>query len=812
MRQRPLIIGTLSFASLLIVNCGGRTALDSSQAFANGGATGGMSAAVTSSAVTAGGTKASMPATTTGPLLLGGSPQTGGASGVAQSMFTGGRTNAGGSSMVSGGFTGLGGSIAASGGQMTTAACTNRPAKSERESLIDDLESGTGRLPSTDKRVGVWYSFNSDDGLDLQVPPTTTPGIPIPPSPIPAIESPFASCGSKFAMHTYGGNYHWAGIGFDLNFDGTTYGTYDASAFDGITWFAAGSTLGDFRVRVSTRSTTSTEYGGTCTLDESHPSSGGNEGCQPHATGASLDEDFAQHWVPFSKLEPFYRDPEIASPVFEPKLLTNIQFYTGGVFDFWIDDVAFYRGRPGCCALGPPECNGVISFSSASLKARLGSGDLTCADVCFLEGLDASQTIAPDAPQDLQGAQCLVGLRALVANNASLVDARAIADLKWLDYLSLASNRLTDLGPLAGLKRLRTLALGHNAIENLQPLARLTGLQNLILRGNSFTDVSPLSSLTTLETLDVSDNRVTDVAAISKLTKLTGLELKNNSIESLAGFGNLPKVYTLDLSNNQIRDLANFGNMAALTTLNLSSNQLTTVAFGDLPNLQSLDLSQNKVTDLTRFGQLPALTSVDLSNNEVSNLKNAGGLPKLETLDLSFNRVSDVTGIGSIDALKTLILSHNQVHDLSTLAELLQLPSLRYLRLDGNPISTLQALPMLTQLTGLDLSSTGISDITPLGQLPSLSGLYLANNTIHDVSVLSGLDELAYLDLQGNQITDVTPFLTFTWAPPYSGDRYTTYATLNLKDNPINCSQQATNLKILQSYHVSVLSDCVIAQ
>jgi hypothetical protein len=99
---------------------------------------------------------------------------------------------------------------------------------------LDDLESGTGHIcEGVEGRLGVWYAFN--DGRGVQWPAPTTPGVPIATSAIPGGRGRSAR-----AIHSYGSGFtDWGvGVGFDLAFNGSKYGLYDARAYDGVTFWA----------------------------------------------------------------------------------------------------------------------------------------------------------------------------------------------------------------------------------------------------------------------------------------------------------------------------------------------------------------------------------------------------------------------------------------------------------------------------------------------------------------------------------------------------------------------------------------------
>jgi Leucine-rich repeat (LRR) protein len=653
MNCHSLFVWAIGMSALGAIDCGGRSALDSSE-----------------------------PLTSTPANSVGGAYHT--------STSTTATTAAGGHAVqdsatirtvpVTGGSSNTGGTDAMTGGTSAVTDCAPPASGLTKESLIDDMENGSGRILDTDGRLGVWYAF--DSGGSTQWPAPTTPGVPIETSSIPS-----GRCMSQRAMHTYGAavDSRWAGIGFDLNFDGITYGSYDASAYDGITFWAHG-TPENIDARISTIATTSTKYGGTCTLDDPQV----NEGCQPHYRTVYLGDDFGQYWIPFNQLTPSYNSGTgNTSAPFEKSSLTNIQFYVAGQFDFWIDNVSFYSVSPSCCSSSPTECSGIIEFSSSDLKTRIGKGNLSCADVCYLETLYYSATAAPASPKSLEGLQCLISL----------------------NVLSIINYSVSDIAALAGLTRLRGLYLSKNRISNLQVLSNLVRLKYLDLSHNAASDVSPLAPLTNLLTLNLSNNDIRSVDGLSSLTRLTSLQLSKNQIGSVSPLAALSALTTLDLSGNSVVDSSALSTLTALTTLNLSDNQVVDVSdLSGLTQLTALDLTRNRVLDVSPLSSLVNLVSLKLPNNQIRDLANFGNLPSLDSLDLSDNEIHSTIGMLPLDKLWILDLPNNAIDDLSGLAEL---SGLAYLDLNGNRISDASPLSKLTRLFRLNLKGNQLTDLTP---------------------------------------------------------------------------------------------------
>jgi len=129
-------------------------------------------------------------------------------------------------------------------------------------------------------------------------------------------------------------------VGLDLSFDGVTYGTYDASRYDGITFYArAGRPYTEFHLRVNTTDSTFVGYGGTCQ----------QEFCDTYAFYSwSLGVEWARYSVLFTELHAYIGNRGL--PEFHRERLTNVQFlfvrYRPPYPDteIWIDDVLFFRG------------------------------------------------------------------------------------------------------------------------------------------------------------------------------------------------------------------------------------------------------------------------------------------------------------------------------------------------------------------------------------------------------------------------------------------------------------------------------------
>ena len=244
---------------------------------------------------------------------------------------TGGDTTATGSD---GGSTGSGGTIGGGttggGNPGTGGTTTGGDAGGPAPDVIDDMEGATGSILTKEGRVGAWYTYN-----DATAGATETPGVPF----LPSVITPPRGA-STYAARMQGAGFTTWGAGMGLNFNdpgdgagGSKKGTYDASTFAGITFWAkigAGST-GAVRVNVSTKETD--PAGGTCSPAAK---------CSDHfGKSVNLTSDWAEYLIKFADLAQLGWGQPVAKFNAAAVYACQFQVAKGTTFDVWIDDVAF---------------------------------------------------------------------------------------------------------------------------------------------------------------------------------------------------------------------------------------------------------------------------------------------------------------------------------------------------------------------------------------------------------------------------------------------------------------------------------------
>jgi hypothetical protein len=211
------------------------------------------------------------------------------------------------------------------------------------------MEDGDAEIDPVEGRIGPWYTYNDRTAGAMQTPPE---GSTFPPEALS--EVPQTDFGrSLFAMHTTGSGFEtWgAGFGADLNNNQGNKGTYNASAFTGISFRmragpghavvdSASGTPRPVRVKALDAQTTPPTDGGECSAGEGQCS---------NAFGVVLTtltndwQSFSFTWDQFEQENWGLLFPE---GVQTSKLLAiQFQVTAGVAFDIWVDDLVFTRAE-----------------------------------------------------------------------------------------------------------------------------------------------------------------------------------------------------------------------------------------------------------------------------------------------------------------------------------------------------------------------------------------------------------------------------------------------------------------------------------
>lgn len=411
-------------------------------------------------------------------------------------------------------------------------------------------------------------------------------------------------------------------------------------------------------------------------------------------------------------------------------------------------------------------------------------------------------------------------------NGLTTAGTAAIADYPYLQYLSLAHNKIDSVEHLTGLKHLVELRLHHNQLTNVRGLRTLLDLEILYLGHNQITDVGFLSSLTALEVFYVNDNEITDISALSTLNKLEIINVNNNNLSSVSVLrnysGTLTEIYA---ENNNLTDFSFINGATKLHILMLAGNQaeraqsnMTTWLSG-LTELEVLTLSDIKLTDLSFLASMGKLARLDVANcglgaftGETSNIEHiANCYSKLRILNISDNNMSgseeELLKLRDLSLL-TVLYADNVCDDLDVTDLTYSMPELMYISMESCGIDTLRWLFKYNNLAYVDLAGNDISSVClesdiSNASIKTLKELYLDTNvpctftdayrvvdfnvgklslagiSVNRIEHLPYLDNVKYLNLSNTGLTTLVGD-DAELSENYSIERYATVETIDV--------------------------------
>ncbi len=263
----------------------------------------------------------------TGGGSSGGGTASGGVTGSGGFSGTGGIANTGGT----GGEVGSGGSGGTStGGGMGTGGTGGGLGNSLEYELIDNMDDGNIDIENIEGRRGYWYAY--DDGSGGSATPSSG-------QPFGLTARPDAE--NNYAINLVAADFSaWgAGVGVNVNDDGLTAHAYDASAYDGVSFWARVGPGSETTVRVGISDVNSDAAGGVC----SGPNCGDH-----HGMTLEFTEEWAQYHLKFSEITRLNFGPPAGS-IFQPDKMYGVQFTAATVnadVDLWIDDLEFFVEVP----------------------------------------------------------------------------------------------------------------------------------------------------------------------------------------------------------------------------------------------------------------------------------------------------------------------------------------------------------------------------------------------------------------------------------------------------------------------------------
>ncbi|CAL6034136.1 tandem-95_repeat protein [Hexamita inflata] len=242
-------------------------------------------------------------------------------------------------------------------------------------------------------------------------------------------------------------------------------------------------------------------------------------------------------------------------------------------------------------------------------------------------------------------------------------------------------------------------------ISDISVMQNLKNLQRLNVANNKLQNISAVQCLQELLFLDASFNQISDLSPVYGLNNLIELVVEGNCIKSIEPVQQLKQLSRLCCSSNPIQTdlLQNIQQVIQLQLQNVCNNTNYLLCLRQFINIQVLDISQNNLDDISMLEKLVNLEQLDVSDNQISSLNSLSQLTNLMWLDASNNLLEDILGLEDIiNDLSYLNLTGNKMnmYDLICRNKQLLVNSLCSLNLSSIPLSK-KDFKMIIKFTSL---------------------------------------------------------------------------------------------------------------
>lgn len=166
-----------------------------------------------------------------------------------------------------------------------------------------------------------------------------------------------------------------------------------------------------------------------------------------------------------------------------------------------------------------------VDFNTIPSKSgiiNLGLSQNNLGNLDFLTGFDnlLYLSVSSNKLTDIKGVENAPKLKLLNLNSNEVASVATLSQLKELENLDLTYNSVTDISPLKGLSKLTYLSLYENGLKDISPISEMKSLKELYLNNNKITDLSPLKGFSTFDSLNVSGNPVKSYDPVSHIDNL----------------------------------------------------------------------------------------------------------------------------------------------------------------------------------------------------------------------------------------------------------------------------------------------------
>ena len=330
---------------------------------------------------------------------------------------------------------------------------------------------------------------------------------------------------------------------------------------------------------------------------------------------------------------------------------------------YWQD---YFSGRIGFYGT-PTEDNlaAITAINRIDISSRKTVTDISCFNkIWMLEQLDASMS----------------GITSLVS----------LANLPYLQKVSINYTEVNDVSPLQKLPRLDTLLANNTKIKIVSVLKNAPSLrliecdnagvttddvvilrtdnpncmviynteknmqwweninsvwQNILYKDDSTPNKYQLQKILNATTVNADENRsINDLSPLSEFRFLRRLSIRGTTVSNLSPISRTRTLTNLDISNTPIVSIDEISSLINIDTLRMENTQLKKYeTVGQLRNLKLLDVSGTQIKDLKPLAGLIYLEDLSCNNTSISALKPIENLPNLKKLRVFRTKISERT-------------------------------------------------------------------------------------------------------------------------------------------------------------------------
>lgn len=159
-----------------------------------------------------------------------------------------------------------------------------------------------------------------------------------------------------------------------------------------------------------------------------------------------------------------------------------------------------------------------------------------------------------DNPTDLQ-LQQILDLREVVVDPSLQVQNLApVAELVWIESLTVTNQNIRSLSPLTNKIHLRELNIQNTPINSLKDIEMDTNLELLNIENTQIDDLAPLEKMTNLNTLNASGTPIKALKPLAGLAQLENLFINNTNVKNLSPIENLSSLKQLKVYNTKVKN------------------------------------------------------------------------------------------------------------------------------------------------------------------------------------------------------------------------------------------------------------------